>query len=233
MREYAIGCDIATGLGGSYSSNSALHVVDLLTREQVLEWASNTTEPADFADFAIAVANWFHGAYLAWEHNGPGAAFTRRVLDKGYKHIFHRTVMWKRNRKKNKEIGWWTDDRTKEAMFSDMRMSVLQNELILRSKTLKEECMQYVRMNKKIEHVLAASTQDGSSQGAQHGDRVIAMGVALQAMKDRPLKPIQEKDTSSKEPPMNTMAWRQRQYEHEQRANKSKWDARNTSDFTH
>jgi hypothetical protein len=29
-RQYAIGCDVATGLGGSFTSNSTLEVLDLV-----------------------------------------------------------------------------------------------------------------------------------------------------------------------------------------------------------
>ena len=230
-RQYAIGCDVATGLGGSFRSNSAMVGVDLLTREQVFEFASNTIEPADFADFAIAVAKWFYDAYLAWEHNGPGTAFTRRVLDKQYKHFYQRTVLWKRGRKKNKEVGWWTDARSKETLFADLIMAVRQEELVIRSKFLREEASQYTRSDNTIVHAIAATTQDDSSSGAQHGDRVIAMGVAYQAMKDRPLKGVEKEEAANREPPMNTMAWRQREWEREQKRALDAWDSSATADL--
>ena len=228
-RQYAIGVDVSTGLGGSYTSNSAAVVFDALTMEQVGEFASNTVAPQDFADMCVAMAKMFHNAYLIWEHNGPGAGFTKRIIDTKYTNIHYRQVYWKQGRKRTREPGWWTDPRTKEAMFGELARSVKTGELTLRSAAMIKECGQYVRLNGKITHVQQASTDDDSSKGEAHGDRVIAACVALQGLRDRPLMGLRERKKN--EIPPFCMAARQKAYEDSLRVENLEWDDRTTRDL--
>lgn len=213
---YAVGVDIGSGLGGSFTSNSVIQVFDLIKMEQVAEFASNTTEPADLTDLSIAVCKWFWDAYLAWEGNGPGTAFTKRVKKRlgQYANVYYRGEELVRGTKKTKKLAWWTDDKTKPFMFSEFLQAVKTGELVIHSEMLNRECGQYVRINGKIEHVGAVSTEDESSMGAAHGDRVIAACVALQAIRDRPLdyKAAHQQEMLD-EPPPYTMAARQKAYE--------------------
>jgi hypothetical protein len=208
--QFVIGGDVAAGTGGSYSSNSTLWGLDLLTGEQVLEYASNTIAPSDFADLAIALSKWLHGAYLAWEANGPGTSFTKQVISRRYEHVFMRKSISRFGRTGSKELGWWTDERSKEIMFDDMRKSVVMNEIVIRSKDTLQEFGKYVRKDGKIQHALVKNAVD-DSKGSSHGDRAIAACVCLQAVKDRPLG--DKNYDENREAPEGTMAWRMRQYE--------------------
>jgi len=185
---YVIGADVSAGMSGSYSSNSALVVINATTMEQVAEFASPAIVPSDFADLSIAIAKWFYDAYLIWEQNGPGAGFAKRVINNGYPNVYRRTVQFKRGRKKTKELGWWTGVATKEAMFGEFMRSVRRGDLLLRSEAMVSECEQYVRagIDEVITHQLARTT-DERSRGQAHGDRVIAAAVCLQAVRDRPV----------------------------------------------
>lgn len=223
--KYAIGCDICSGLGGSHTSNSVLQVVDVANMEQVGQFVSNIVEPSEFGEFAVAVAKWFHDAFLGWEANF-GGGFTKRVLDLGYGNVYRRTVHWKRGRKKTKEVGWWTDDRSKELMFADLHRMVKHGEFTVRDAELFRELGEYVRTGPQsgIEHVLALGTSDESSKGKAHGDRVIAIAVALQAAKDRGTDIVSGDEKSSGQPPPNTLAWRAEQWRIEDDAGKDEWD---------
>lgn len=228
---YVVGVDVATGLGGSYSSNSSICVINQMTMEQVAEYACNTISPEDLADLAVSICKWFNNAYLAIESNGPGAACIRRVISTGYGNLYHRPVLWKKGRKKTKEVGWWTDQRTKEAAFSELSRSVRSRDFVIRSSVLLKECGQYVRVNGKIEHALAINTEDDSSKGMSHGDRVIACAVALQGSLDRPIDQT-EVEKYSGEPPVNTMASRQKDYENSlQEKELDVWDGRTMCDM--
>lgn len=213
--QYVIGADICSGLGGAYTSNSVACVIDLITMEQVLEYATNIVQPQDFADQCIALAKLFNDAYLIWEHNGPGAAFTMRVKDRNYPNYFLRNVHWKKGRKKTKEMGWWTDERSKELMFGDFSRLVRSGEFKVRSRDCVRESGEYVRVNGKIVHVLSATGEDDSSKGQSHGDRVIAIAVCLQGVKDRPIQSSVTDTQSAKDSKAvpGTMAWRQKEYE--------------------
>jgi hypothetical protein len=210
--EYAIAADISTGLGGSHTSNSTLVGIDLATNEQVFAFASNTIQPADFADLSVGLANWMWGAYLGWEHNGPGSAFTKRVITLGYGNCFRRKSQSRRSKRATKELGWWTDEKTKTAMFAEINRAVRQGEVVTRDELLVKEFKQYVYLNGKIEHAASLMTDDDSSKGKAHGDRVIAFGVALQMRLDKPTIANVDKPVVKVRHP-NTMAARMEQYQ--------------------
>lgn len=215
--DYVMGADVGSGLGGSYTSNSVVEVVNVATGEQVLEFATNTMPPSDFADLCVAIGHWFFDAYLAWEHNGPGSAMTRRVVELGYPNVYRRTSLWRRGTKKETAVGWWTDQKSKEVMFAELIRQVKAGETKIFSKALIEECRQYIYLNGVIEHAQAKTTSDDSSKGQAHGDRVIAMAVALMAMKDRPKTSVTSdlketlEEIQHSNPPRNTLAWRMAQ----------------------
>jgi hypothetical protein len=177
--DYLVACDSATGEGGDYCSNSVLTIIDLVTREQVGEYASKNIGRGAFADFAIGVCKWFYGAYLAWEHGGPGTGFTKRVIKRGYTHCYKRPVNWKSTKnKKTEELGWVAGPETKPAALDELKMVVISSDLIVRSIPLRQEAEQYVQKGDSEQHVAA--------KDKTHADRVIAMAVAVQAMKDKP-----------------------------------------------
>ena len=211
---YAVAADVATGNGGGYTSNSTLVALNLDTMEQVLGFASSTIEPSDFADFSVGIANWLWGAYLGWEHNGPGSAFTKRILTIGYSNCYRRKSHDKKGRRITKQLGWWTDQKTKPTMFSEINRSIRAHESIVRCPTLANEFRQYVYANGKIEHAASLMTEDSASKGQAHGDRVIAYGVVLQMVLDRPagMAIVDDQKPSNGEPPPNTMAARMKIY---------------------
>jgi len=187
---YVVGVDLSTGLGGTYTSNSVIEIADAMTMEQVGELAVNTISPDNFADLSVAICKWLGNAYLAWERNGPGSGYTMRIKAIGYPNVYLRTKLFdKRRRKKIKQPGWWSDGPGKEVLFSELKRMVATEELKLHSDALVKECHQYIRVGQKISHVAnARADSEGPDQGDQHGDRVIAMGVAVQALGDRPVK---------------------------------------------
>lgn len=218
---YVIGADVAAGTGGSYSSNSTAFVMDLVTNEQVAEYACNTIMPTEFADLCIAMAKWFGEAYLSWESNGPGRSFTNQVVNnRRYGNIYHRKIIWRRG-SETKEAGWHTDENTKEVLFDALQNSVITGELVIRSLELLKECGQYVRKEGKITHALIKNAAD-DSKGVSHGDRVIAAGVCLQAALDRPLPKSTE--AKQREAPPGTLAKRLQEWEESQSRITEVWD---------
>jgi hypothetical protein len=194
---------------------------DMRTGEQVLEFAANTVAPTVFADMAIAVAKWMFDAYLAWEHNGPGASFTKQVLNRQYGNIYYRKSQSRRGRSSSKEAGWWTDEKTKEVMFGEFQSAVIMNEVVIRSKELLTECSRYVRKEGRITHALTKDAAD-DSKGVSHGDRAIAACVALQALKDRPS--INDGSLLQEVAPLGTMARRLQDFEDSTKDSSDGWD---------
>lgn len=220
---YCIAGDVCTGVGGSFTSNSTLVGIDLVTGEQVLSFASNTIEPAQFANLSVGICRWLWGAYLGWEHNGPGSSFTKRIIQIAYGNVYRRKSQSKTKKRQLTELGWWTDSKTKEVMFSEFNRALRASEITMRDAKLLEECRQYVYINGKIEHSAALKTKDDSSRGSAHGDRVIAACVARQCMLDRPHVNFSEMTQAfhsgpGSAPPPDTMAARMRDYQQEDEA---------------
>jgi hypothetical protein len=229
--QYVVAADVGTGLGGSYTSNSVACVLNLNTSEQVAEFASNTMPAADFADYCMAMAKWFYDAFLIWEHNGPGASFTNRVKLQNYGNTYRRKSQFKNSVKYTNDLGWWTTRDTKESMFSAFYQAVKSGELTVRSDDMVKECAQYVRINGRISHVLAGTTEDQSSRGEAHGDRVIAACVGLQAAKERPLASQALAEETLDNPSRNTMAWREKYHKELNSADRNEWDGRTADDL--
>lgn len=239
---YVVSADICTGSGGSYTSNSVCQVINLNTREQVLEFASTTIKPAEFADICMGVAKWFWEAYLAWEINGPGAGFGERVISRNYGNVYRRMIHWKRTRRKTTEVGWHTGEKTRPILFAEILRAVVNREVVIRSEELLKECGQYIFKDGKIVHQLSLTTEDDSSKGQAHGDRVISIGVGLMAAKDRPQMKY-TKDLMNEEelqrmldsPPAGTMAYRMRQMELEEQKLSAEygdgWDTRTNGEL--
>lgn len=233
MGEYAVGCDIASGLGGSYTSNSTLDIVNINTMEQVASYACNTIEQSEFGEFAVAVAKWWHGAYLNWETNNAGA-FTKRVKDLQYGDVYERTVLDSSGVKRVKKVGWHTNKTSKELMFGDLQRKVKNGQFVIRSEDVIRECGEYIRTgsNSEIEHQSQRNTADKSSKGMAHGDRVISLAVALQTAIDRnPEGKVEHAETKISGPaPPNTMAARIEQWEKEDKPIDD-WDDRTNADL--
>lgn len=229
--DYVCGVDVSSGQGGDYTSNSVIVILDMATRQQVLEYATNIVRPDDFADECIAISKMFHNAYLAWEHMGPGTAFGTQVLNRKYPYLFKRSVEWKKGRKKTKEYGYvMVGDRLRESFFSEIATCIRQECWQIRSEDLKAELPQYVRVDGKIVHQKARSSDDDATKGQAHGDRVIALGVAFQAAKDRPSGGGVEIEKPPQDPDYGTFGWRMAERERELRRGNSLWDGRSISE---
>jgi hypothetical protein len=227
MHQYVVGMDLGHGRGGAYTSNSVIQVIDLVTKEQVFEFASNTIDPKSFAHIGIGVAKWFHDAYLAWESNQPGNIVIDVVREAGYSNYFMERDLDVVSGKSGKRPGFNTSPESKERMFADILLGVKLGDVIVRSRSLVDEFGQYIRDPKnknRIKH---------SSEDASHGDRVMAFGVAIQAMRDRPIPASQaaEKPWGDGPPPPGTPAYRRWLREESQLMRDNDWDDRCTADL--
>ena len=235
---YAAGIDISSGKGGIYTANSVISVIDRITNEQVFEFATNRMEPSEFADFCMGVCYWFHTAFMCWEVNFEGG-FAGRVLEKQYPDLFSRRLDWERKRSKTRKIGWHTSDKSKEKMFDDMSVKVRTGFFIPRSRLLVEECGQYIRdVRHKIKHVAEDKSTNNHEGGKQHGDRVIAFSLAIQACLERPLPSVKRVESKTAEwivdnPPLGTMARRFKEHQESLLTRDGDWDDRSLGDIAH
>ena len=186
---YTVGGDIATGTGGETSSNSVLSIFNS-RREQVGEFAINTMDPKQFAQFAVAVCYWFGrgmpSPFLIWERNGPGVTFSTEVIRLGYTNVFYQKAS-DDTRKWSKTLdvpGYHTSNHS--LMLDPLLGAMIRQEVVIRSLPMLEEAGQYEYDGKKVIHPRAKSTRDKSAQNENHGDRVVAAAMCMRAMFDKP-----------------------------------------------
>lgn len=189
--QYVLGCDVAAGTGGDWSSNSVISVFDCLTCEQVAEWASHKVPPTEFADLVVAMCWWLGQSplelpFLIWERNGStGTAFTARIISLGYPNVYRAGG--------GEELRPYVKKTDKPGYFNsrvDYALTPLLNAMTSGAVTIRSaECLreagEYIYDGSKWVHPGSTGTLDASSQGLNHGDRVIAAGMAVHGLKDR------------------------------------------------
>jgi len=184
---YAMGIDIAQGVG---SSNSSICIIDQATGYQVAEYTSSMIDPGQLARIAVMLGYWFRGrnecAFMAWEANGWGQTFQKVVLSLGYpwlyRHLDHRTRL-----PIEKEImGWWNNRNNNWSLLDSLRDAFANNQIRIFSKEALMEGERYVFSNSgTIEP--AQLEQEGNKARLTHGDRWRAVAIAWEAAKVLPM----------------------------------------------
>ena len=222
--EYVFGADISAGTGGEWSSYSALEGLDKTTGEQVFEWRSNRVDPIQFAELAVWVCNWFYGAYLVPESNGPlGRLFINKACqDLKYGNVFRQIKQNVAYREPTERIGYVNKDRGIE-LLKNMESQIRQNRVRLHSTVALNECSRYFLKGGNLVHSAAETTEDGAGMGLAHGDAAIALGCAVFGIDDIPVTPEEEVKS---EAPLHSFLWRRQQFEKliQQRQSRSYWE---------
>lgn len=179
--DVVIGCDVAMGRGGEYSSNSVASVVRASTGEKIGEYVVRHLDVTDFCRNVLALCVMFHRAYLIWEGNGAGGMFTKAVKDFGYRNVYMRDASISSFvTRKSWTPGWWSNRESKRVLLMDYAHALITGKFKNCSVDAINECAQYVqRPNGSIEHM----TKHGRKSEA-HGDRVIADAVAWLAAQE-------------------------------------------------
>jgi hypothetical protein len=174
---FTVGCDIAMGSDGAYSSNSVAHILDDRTGEQVGEYTIMGMQSIVFADVAVALCLWLKNALLAWEDSGVSGPFAKQVTEvRCYGNVYYREVAEIGSRKKSRKVGWSNrKDEDKADLFELMALGMESGEYKVRSEDLVRECGEYEWEKGKIIH-RPTKNRDGNEKA--HGDRCIGAGVA-------------------------------------------------------
>jgi len=71
-RTYIIGCDIAEGVGGDFSTALVMDITDTASIKVCASFANNTISPTDFSYILAKLAKKYNNALIAGERNGIG-----------------------------------------------------------------------------------------------------------------------------------------------------------------
>ncbi len=213
---YAAGCDISTGFAGRASSNSVLTVADARTGFKVLEFATPHLRPEEFAAAVVALCKLFKsedggGAYLAWEHAGPGQMFGKTVLELGYRRLYTRdSVHLLRGGVRSNEPGWYPSVKAKRVLLDDYNAALTSRGFVNRSERALRECSFYRHSDRRdaVEHPSEAGGGDPSGARSNHGDRVIADALCWAACKKLGAGKAQLPEEIAQQSPVGSLQWR-------------------------
>jgi hypothetical protein len=171
---FTVGCDIALGGTGPYSSNSVASALDNRTGEQVLEYTVKGLETRPFARRVVGLCMWLRNALLGWEDSGVSGGFAKEVMEViYYGNVFFRNVTQLGSQKKSRKPGWPCRDDDKSDMFEQMALAMETGKYVPRSEAMIVECSEYEWENGKIVH---APTKNRGATQKNHGDRCVAGG---------------------------------------------------------
>ncbi len=174
---YTIGCDVAIGSDGAYSSNSVASAIDDRTGEQVMEYTIKGMPMIKFARVVVGLARWLRNALLGWEDSGMVGPFAKEITEVlYYNSVYYREVAAIGLKRKTQKPGWWNGkDEHKADLFEKMALGMETGRYKVRSEDLVRECGEYEWEKGKIVH---QPTKNRGQTEKAHGDRCIAAGVA-------------------------------------------------------
>lgn len=166
--EYCIGADSGLGVGGDPSAAS---IRNMKTLEQVAT-IKGQIPPDQFGELLMKLGNYYNKAWIGVEANSFGIA-TIDSLKHRYSKLYYRYRVDRRNDQKTKQLGWWTDTKTKPIMIADYGRALRERTVIIKDLELFNECVTYI------------IGEDGASNAEQgcHDDILISDMICLQVRK--------------------------------------------------
>lgn len=218
---YLVMADVAQGTG---ASNSTLAVWSKRERRKVCSVVSAKHTPEEWATYAVAVANFFNGAELGWESNGPGRSFGAKVQSLRYPRLVDFPDPTKSNGQRSRSdfLGFTTTRNSKETIFGAYRQALKDNRIENPDSESLREALEYVfdPGSGSIIHSRSSDKTDPSGARDNHGDRVIAdalsvwmLGVGGDVAQVVPMDEI----------PMGSLAYRRKLREAEKRAQDARY----------
>lgn len=168
---YCCGNDISLGTG---STNSCCSCANMMTRSKILELATCSMKPEEFATKVVAICRWLSSkrneCLLCWEKSGPGETFGNTVSDLNYRRLWYA----KSKGSIAAYAGW--NPHKKEEILEEYRSSLSGRDFINPSRVAIEEAVDFVYSPKGgVEHKASFNRAlDPSGAAQNHGDRAIA-----------------------------------------------------------
>lgn len=160
---YAIGVDVAAGVGKDYS---VVMVLDKTTYQPVAIWSSNKSSIPEVADAIEHLATSYNGAKVLVEENNIGSALLLELRNRSFTNLWHHPVTGK---------DWNTNAKTKWTLFEELKEALAQGVIFqLDRQTIAELRAFFINDKGNIDYPSNLPT---------HGDNVIALSLAYQCLK--------------------------------------------------
>jgi hypothetical protein len=183
---YAAGADLATGSG---ASNSCLSICRVDTGEKILDYSDPTLSVEEAAATFRAVLMTFldeqgRPPFFAWELQGPGVVFGKRLLEK---YSYPRPYIsqgdaqpnwsWRYHDAASTRYGWLNTPPTLRILLDEYQVDLKKSEFVNPCLMSLKECRAW-RFGTGGNPEFGGAIDDPSGARANHGDRVIADALA-------------------------------------------------------
>ena len=174
---YSIGCDPSEGIG---KDRAVIEVLNAFTGNQAAEFVSDRCPPDQLASLLIQIGRMFNQGIIVLEINNHGLAVMDRIKTK-YANVYRREVFDKVSRQTKRVLGWKTTTSTKPLLVDTYDEALRDGSVTLNSGEAIGELKTFVRTDD-------AGHKGYGAEGSHHDDTVIAVGLALQGMRQSPKK---------------------------------------------
>ncbi len=209
---YGFGGDVSAGSGATPSVFSG---INFRTGEKVAEYRNARILPEDLAPVVTALGYLFctkegKPARLAWEVPGPGMTLGKRIADVlNYPNCYYRQSNVITEGGHTSEMpGWYNQTETLAMLMREYRAALSARQFINRSERAMNETADYkYGSSGQIEHGRAANKNDPSGARVNHGDHVIADGIAWKLCQlEGKMKPTKKEEEQQQN--ISSLAWR-------------------------
>lgn len=116
--------------------------------------------------------------------------------------------------KESAVMGWWSTRDTKRLLLGQYATALIDGFAENKSEFALKECSEYIHEpNGNIVHAKSRNSIDPTVSGENHGDCVIADGLAVHLMKSSAEPEEREVSTMAESAPYGSRLWRNRQHE--------------------
>ena len=170
---YVLGIDPSEGTG---NDNSVIVVLNANTGKQAAEYANNRIQADELATVSVNIARDYNHALIVPEINSPALISHLRRL---YSNVYRRETIDQLTQKKTKALGWRTTAQSKRLLVEELEEATRTQDIQVMSESSVKELTTFVRTDDQ-------GKQGYGGEGQNHDDRVIALGLAVQGMKESP-----------------------------------------------
>ena len=179
------GADLSTGNG---ATNSCMALV-ARTGELILEYTTPFLRPDEFAVKAFAICQLFTDQdfvppLIAWEQQGPGAHFGKRLMELGYRRVYYKRNEAEPDAPPSDVPGWYPGPDNMRAMLDDLNAALATRDLTCRSEEALMELLYFKHTGRTVKHDGSELEDDPSGALANHGDRGVALGLAWKMVRE-------------------------------------------------
>lgn len=164
---YIITIDVAEGLGENYD-NSAFHVININTLEQVAEYYCNDIQTSDFTKIIYEIGKLYNDALIVSEI--VGNTLSLAILERLYNELDYDNIYWSKTSRKKMKMGFIINNKIRPLVLEKLS-NCLHNELCtINSERTSNELNSFIYNSK--------SNKPEARKGA-HDDLVMSLAIGL------------------------------------------------------